>query len=593
MQFLHKTLKKPSKAAIVICSIIAAIAVVALVFFIVANSFVNTQNFYDGIYIGDVSVGGMTKESAAQAIADRYATALDADITLRCGEQQQVLNLLDLEAALDTQTIIDNAYNTCRDGNFFHRLAAVYNLKGNPVVYPPTITYNEDAVKDVLNTFSASVDQPGKEMELTISGAELTITKGVPGNGINIVKALENFKNTALTLSDGVFVAEAEHITPKEPVASEIFEQIASEPVDASYTIENRKMIVTEHKDGISFDIDAAQKIIDQSTGDTIVIPVTVTPPEMTTEKLQAGLFPDLLGSYSSRYNAKDTARSYNVSLAAQKINEIVLAPGDVFSYNDIVGPRTTAHGFRVANVYVGNRIEPGVGGGICQVSSTLFNAVVLADLKIVYRTNHSLPVSYVPLGRDATVSYGSIDFKFANSTNHPIKVVSYATGGTNLVSIYGVKENPGRTISISTECIGTRPPYLTQKEDPNLPEGTIKVEQAGSSGSTYNTYKIISENGKVVKTEFLTKSTYVPGERIEIIGTGPVEETEAVNGDVPPLEEGEAPVTGEEGVIPPASENPALPETEEPMATSAPESVATPAPSESPLTSMMTNPAA
>lgn len=589
MQLFHKTLKKPNKATIILLSCVAAVAVVASAFFIVANSVVNSPDFYAGIYIGDVAVGGMTKEEAAQAVADRYATALDADITLRCGDHEQKLNMLEISSALDTQSIIDNAYNTYRDGNFFSRLASVFKLKENPITFPPSITYNEDAVSDVLKVFSTTVEQPGKEMELSLSDTELTITKGVPGNGINIAKALESFKNTALTLPDGVFIVEVENIIPKEPVASEIFEQIHCDPVDASYTIENRKLNITEHKKGVDFDVNTAQKLIDQASGDVIAIPVTVTLPEMTTEKLQASLFPNLLGSYSSRYNAGDTARSYNVSLAAKKINEIVLAPGDVFSYNDIVGPRTTAHGFRVANVYVGNRIEPGVGGGICQVSSTLFNAVVLADLKIVYRTNHSLPVSYVPLGRDATVSYGSIDFKFANSTNHPVKIVAYASGGTNTVSVYGVKENPARTISITTECIGTKPPLLTQKEDPNLPEGTIKVEQAGSSGSTYNAYKVISENGKVVKTEFLTKSTYVPGERIEIIGTGPAQEAETVGGEAPSLEEGTetSSPSGESA----ATEEPELPETSEPPATATPESVATRTPS--PLTEMMTNPAA
>ena len=174
-----------------------------------------------------------------------------------------------------------------------------------------------------------------------------------------------------------------------------------------------------------------------------------------------------MLATYSTKYNAGDSNRSYNIALACKKINGVVLGPGDIFSYNDTVGPRTASRGFRTANVYVGNKVEPGIGGGICQVSSTLFNTAVLSDLNIVYRTNHSLTVSYVPLGRDATVSDGSIDFKFENSTGEPIKIVASASGGTNTISIYGKKQNPNRTISMTTERTATYPANLVQKKDP------------------------------------------------------------------------------------------------------------------------------
>ena len=140
--------------------------------------------------------------------------------------------------------------------------------------------------------------------------------------------------------------------------------------------------------------------------------------------------------------------------------------------------------------------------------------------MKIVYRTNHSLPVSYVPLGRDATVSYGSIDFKFSNNTDGPIKIVASASGGINKVSIYGVKKHPGRTIELQTECTGTYAPKVEQIEDPTLPVGEIEVEQKGSNGSSYITYKITKENGKVIKTETLTKSSYSAQDRIERVGT-------------------------------------------------------------------------
>ncbi|MBE7036060.1 MAG: hypothetical protein E7403_02060 [Ruminococcaceae bacterium] len=584
MQLIQNIFKKPSKTTIIISSIVVLLVAIIISFFCIANSTVNNPLFYNGIIIGDVAVGGMSKEEAIQAVTDRYAQALTADITLKCNNNTQHISLLELNASLDANALVETAYATCREGNFFKRFFAISNLKKNPAVFAPVISCNDDALKAAFKELSSQIDLTGKEMEYTVTETELIITRGTPGTGINTVTAIENFKNTVLGLSDGIFTVNIENIVPKEPVAAEIYNEVHSEPTDASYTITDRKLVITDHKNGIDFDPVAAQNLINQSSDAVITIPIISTPPAMTTQQLQNSLFPDLLGTYSSRYNAGDVARSHNVSLASQKINEIVLAPGDVFSYNDIVGPRTTAHGFRVANVYVGNRIEPGVGGGICQVSSTLFNAAVLADLDIVYRTNHSLPVSYVPLGRDATVSYGSIDFKFSNSTSHPIKIVASATGGTNLVSIYGTKEHPGRTISISTECIGTRAPSVTQIEDPTLPAGTIRVQQAGSSGSTYNAYKVTSENGRVIESEFLTRSTYLPSERIEIIGTAPAEESTPVDGETP-IADGD-----DSGETPPAEEPQPSLEPEPPANES---SEPTPAPAESTVSDMISNPAA
>ncbi len=580
MPVVGDAFKKNNKIWIIVSSVAGVIlASVLLAVFLLHNA-INNPKIGEGIRIGEVYVGGMTAEEAYDSVLKQYQEALNQTITLRCEDVEEVVSLTDLAAEIDKEKTVDAAFQALREGNFFNRVERMFLIKKEGLLLPPAIRCDEELLNAALQRIIEKVDEPGQEMQLSLGETELTITKGFAGICLNQELAAETFKNSVLTLTDGVLTFERESVPTRVPVAKELYEELCGEPQDATYTIENYKLNITEHKNGVQFDVEEAQRLIDQATGDVIVIPVVITPANVTTEKLNSSLFSDVLGSYSTRYNAGDTARSHNVSLASQKINEIVLAPGAVFSYNDIVGPRTTARGFRVANVYVGNKVEPGVGGGICQVSSTLFNAVVLADLKIEQRVNHSLPVSYVPLGRDATVSYGSIDFKFSNNTQHPVKIVASASRGTNYVAVYGVKENKDRTIAISTECIGTRPATLVQREDANLPEGTVKVEQAGSTGSTYNTYKIIKEKGQVVKTEFLTKSTYVPGERIEIIGTGPVPSAEPVSGEMMPEQPNE----------PGATETP----TEEPAP--APEETETTLPeaTEKPdVSDMFSNPAA
>lgn len=528
-----------------------------------------SDSIYHGIFIGDLNVSGMTAEEAETALSEHYAEALNHSVTLVCEDYEKSYLLSDFAARLDGAQTVALAHQLGRTGSITGRLKEIFSLWSEPVNISPMIACDDALLEATISEFAGMFDQPGQDLTIEVGETELTVTRGITGNCINIPKTMARFKETAFSLKDGIFTMALESVLPAEPTAEGIYAEVCGDPVDASYKIENQQLTIVDEKPGIQFDKAEAQRILDQTPGDVITIPITRTPAAVTREQIKAQLFPDLLGSYSTRYNAGDVSRSHNIALASQKINETVLAPGDVFSYNTTVGPRTVARGFRTANVYVGNRIEPGIGGGICQVSSTLFNAVVLADLEIVYRTNHSLPVSYVPMGRDATVSYGSIDFKFSNNTANPIKIVSRAGGGTNSISIYGVKENPERSIEILTERTATRSAKLVQKEDPSLPAGTVKLEQAGADGSSYNTYKITLDNGSVVKRELLTKSTYVPTDRIELVGIMP---TEA------PLPEESAPASADASGDTPDEELPQTESTPAPSPTMPPVPIQNPA---------------
>ena len=150
-------------------------------------------------------------------------------------------------------------------------------------------------------------------------------------------------------------------------------------------------------------------------------------------------------------YGGSTANRCANVARAASLINGKVIAPGDVFSFNDTVGHRTIENGFSTAKEYVDGKSVDGIGGGTCQVSSTLYSAVLYADLSIVERLNHMMTVGYIPLGQDATVSDGGVDFKFKNNTDYPIKVSAYTSGATITVSIIGTDWEPHREVKISS----------------------------------------------------------------------------------------------------------------------------------------------
>ncbi|MBR5157758.1 MAG: VanW family protein [Clostridia bacterium] len=506
--------------AICVAVFIVAIAVV----FGFSAATLSSDKIYQGVYIGDLSVGNMTPDEAKTAVLEHYTIDTDSNLNLICGDEKRTISVESLSPAIVPDDAVNEAFSLGRTGSVFAKLKDINRIKKETqtVLFEPSL--NEDVLLEAIRSISEIVNEPESENSFEITDNELIIKRGHGGKIIIEENALKDIKQNLLQTGEHTVTLTPEMVNPEPLTADLISEKVCGEAQDASYTVENYKLTIVDEKIGVTMDKAEAERIISASNDDIIRIPITTHTPEITAEELRSTLFADRLGTYSSRYNSGDVNRSYNVALACKNINEIVLAPGDVFSYNDIVGPRTAARGFKVAHVYVGNKVEDGIGGGICQVSSTLYNTVVLSDLEIVTRTNHSLPVSYVPMGRDATVSYGSIDFKFKNNTNAPIKVVGSASGGVCTVSIYGNKANPGRTVSIESVCIATNPAELEQKEDPTLPAGTINVEQAGSNGATYQTYKVISENGSVVSRNPLAKSVYVKANRIEIVGTMPTE---------------------------------------------------------------------
>lgn len=180
---------------------------------------------------------------------------------------------------------------------------------------------------------------------------------------------------------------------------------------------------------------------------------------------------------------ARNTGRTTNLQLAASKINGTVLMPGETFSYNQVVGARTIAAGYKEAPIYVSGQVVDGLGGGICQITSTLYNAVLYANLQIVERSNHQFVPSYVTASRDATVVYGSIDFKFKNNREYPIKLVCSVSGGLATFQIFGLKSDNEYDVEIYSRVTGS------------------------SSNSTYSeAYRILKQNGQVVKMNYYQK---------------------------------------------------------------------------------------
>ncbi|WP_425807569.1 VanW family protein [Desulfitobacterium sp. Sab5] len=291
--------------------------------------------------------------------------------------------------------------------------------------------------------------------------------------------------------------------------------------VDASYTIENNQFIIKPAVPGRVVQEDSIlEQFQNRSFTDLpgqIEVSAAEVPAAQTTEQLQTLAFDGIIGEYTTRFNAKDENRSTNLTLAANKMDKTLLKPGDTLSFNQTVGQRTPESGYKDAYVIINNEYVPGVGGGICQVSSTLYSAAVLANLPIVERYPHAMAISYIPLGQDATVNYPDLDLKFKNNTASFIYIRTEVKPGILTIRLYGKKT--GKTVRFEQQIEKETDFQTIRRIDPNLSPGQVVQDQAGYKGYTVKTYRIIKDSSGALDKQLLTQDEYAPTPKILRIG--------------------------------------------------------------------------
>ncbi len=248
----------------------------------------------------------------------------------------------------------------------------------------------------------------------------------------------------------------------------------------------------------------------------TVDLPITVAPKKVTDEALSQ--MTDLVAEYTTHFPASNRPRCANIKLASSKLNGVIVMPGDRLSFNGTVGERTLGRGFKLAGVYKAGKHDVGVGGGICQVSTTLYNASLFANLRIRQRSNHSLPVAYVPLGRDATVDYGSLDLVVENTTGSPIAVVNTYEPGRLTFRILG-KKDPTLSVKVIQEGQRSWEMPVETHLDRSLPPGARRIVEPGSTKRAVQTYRLVYRDGKLVERQSLGRSSYGGGTRIVAVG--------------------------------------------------------------------------
>lgn len=583
---------------------ICAVVLVALIGTIVGIVYVSNADPYDNRILNNVSIaginlGGMTKEEAYAAIEMEFGDIYsETDMVVTLSDTVLTFSPADTGAKLDVDAVVKYAYSYGRTGTKAEKEAAYQSSLSSvhTIGLLPYLNLDDAYIRSVLEEYASGFESIFTEASYVLEGEQppldaekydpsvpcqtLVITMGTPGLGADI-NALYNEIMDAYSLR--IFSIEKEEASPdavpEPPDVQAIYDELYIAPVDASIDMKTFEIIPGDF--GCDFDLEAAEKLVfEAGYGDVIEIPLRYIEPEIMDDEV---LFRDVLGSCETKHT-NDQDRNTNLRVACEAINGTVLKPGQTFSFNDHLGERTEAKGYKPAGTYAGTKLIDTVGGGICQVSTTLYYCTLLGDLEIVDRINHGLPVTYIDYGMDATVSWGGPDFKFRNNTNFPIKLLAEVSDGYVKMKIMGTDEKD-YYIKMEYEFTGWEyhtTVYEEHEKDSGYYDG--QVLQGGSDGIYVRSYKVKydKETNEKLSRDFEARSHYKKVDKIVVRIVEPEEETKPTETPTEPATPPEttAPPTSAptETTVPPTT---SPPETTAPPTTSPPETTSPPAPAD------------
>ncbi len=468
---------------------LAALLLIFIAFFVYALNTIAPDRIMKNVYVEELDVGGMTYDEAVAAISTAYLFD-NTEISVVNGENTFTINGADIGLSAIPEQTADKAMSYGKTGNFLQNGFDAMKLIFQSHVIVPAPQFDTALLDAKLGEFANTVLGERKQhyVELGDDGMA-TIYSGQTGYDGNPEAAREAVIN-AVSNEQFTNISVSFNSAPPDDMTLEAFDALVyKDPVDARYEINGNNVSVIPGDTGRYINKEEAAPLLQNvyEGCEPVKIPFYVSQPEKTSALLNAKLFETTLATYSTSYGTSTSNRCANIARAASLINGTVVAPGGVFSFNDTVGRRTAANGFYTATEYVDGKSVEGIGGGVCQVSSTLYSAVLCADMSIVERLNHMMTVGYVPLGQDATVSDGSVDFKFKNSSDYPVKISARTSGATITVSIIGGAWEPPRDVKIvnNTSTVG---------------ENTV-----------VHSTRYVYSNGELVSTDTLNTSTYMP----------------------------------------------------------------------------------
>ncbi|EOS24543.1 hypothetical protein C806_02054 [Lachnospiraceae bacterium 3-1] len=471
-------MKRKWKTYVSVAGAVLALAFVAVITIPVKAETKETDTIPQRVYFGDISVGGMTQEEAKAAV-EEYVEGLQSEIiTLQAGKNTVQVPVAQMGLSWGNEEIVTEAVGLGKSGNLITRYKAMKDLENQDKIY---------------------------ELAFQVDKSKVT-------------KMLENNS-----------------------------EVLNTEAVNAGLTRENNQFNVIPGSQGVTVNIEESAEILEKyfslewkGGSDSVEIVADVVDPKGTEEEL--GKVKDLLGGFNTSYSSSGAGRSKNVENGANKINGSVIYPGDSFSVYEAVSPFNPENGYELAGSYENGTTVDTYGGGICQVSTTLYNAVIRAELEVTERFNHSMIVGYVDPSADAAIAGTYKDLKFVNNTKAPIYIEGYTSGRSIYFNIFGEEtRDANREVSFVSETLSTTEPGTQYQAAPGSPIGSISQVQSSHTGYTAQLWKVVTVNGVEQSREIFNKSTYKASPRIVAVGTasGNPDAVNAINAAVASQDEG------------------------------------------------------
>lgn len=519
--------KKRSRALI----LIAVLCAVLLALYCALCAFGGSgDTLRDGTAVNGINIGGMTKDQAVSALTEQLAgtTSVEGtdysaiDVVPDIPDAQTYT--VDLSGCLsfDVTDTVEQAWAHDHGGMFLSRgIRFLTSLGGGKSYHVAPQAADAAQVRSALEATGILTLNTTTQTTYALTDTTLDFTMGVSGVSVDENALIQTILDNTAKGDYSSITCEMVSADPDPVDMQVIHDALYAEPANATLEVaDDGSYTVTDSVQGIDFDVAEAQSILSAAQpGETVSVPLNRQAPAIDTATLKANLFKDVLGEYTTSVSGTADRRS-NVQLAAQKCSGTILLPGEVFAYNQVVGQRTEAAGFKKAGAYSNGETVQELGGGVCQDSSTLYCAALYANLEIVERHNHSYVSSYVPIGMDATVSWGGPDFQFRNNTDYPIKVVASYANSKVTFQIVGTKTDD-YSVKITTETISITAPTVQEVPDDTLEAGTTQVADKGHTGYKVQSYRhVYDASGNVVYEGKESLSSYKMTPKVIHVGT-------------------------------------------------------------------------
>ncbi|MEG2459589.1 MAG: VanW family protein [Clostridia bacterium] len=532
---------KSKKNIIAFVMMTITIIVISGVVFTLFN--ITNRKVYSNVYLSGKNVSKYTANELEKYIKEQQSKIEKKSKVIIRQEDKEIDNLIpsEIDFEIDIAKTKKNVYDFGRNKNIFENnldiLKAMFKKKNIDIAYK----YDELKLENKIQMLTQSLENKvvDDKYEVDEENFKLIITKGHKGQTINVVDTKKHVLNA---LKKGEIIEHKLNVVsavPKQLDVEMTHKNIKRDFVNAEIKKENGKMKFIKEVYGLDFLKQELNEILKKpenlGEGAIIKFDLKVAAPMVKYKDIAWNKFDDVLGSMTTVFPAGNINRGTNLSVSLSYLNDKIIMPGEVFSFNKNVGEPSFEKGYKEAAAFSKKDVVNEVGGGICQSVSTLYNAALYANLEIVSRASHAMPVGYVQPSLDATMYYPYLDFKFKNTKNFPIKIkTSFSWAGSMNISILGTKEEDDVDIILESEKITTLPYTTKTVVDSGLEPEQKLIKQNGIDGYTSRSYKIVKKDGKLISKTLISNDTYKPTQKVILQGPNAkkTDETEEIKSE-------------------------------------------------------------